>query len=79
MKCPQCRHKVEDHADFFCMRPNCYCNLPKSTVQAMAELKIIHEKFAITEQALSLIYNESGNEIAAQALAKVNDMELEYA
>lgn len=57
-KCPDCNHPVDEHADFFCMHINCYCNNGKRTATALYERELyknLYEELkAKVESSLSL-------------------------
>lgn len=45
--CPDCKHPVSQHSDFFCMHINCYCNSGKATAQAKFERDVLRKQLDV--------------------------------
>jgi outer membrane PBP1 activator LpoA protein len=55
MNCPDCKHPIELHSDFFCVHTGCSCNQGMATAKAKAERDLYKAQLeAAQEQTIEM-------------------------
>jgi hypothetical protein len=79
MNCPDCKHPVNRHDEFFCMQTGCKCNFGRATALARAERDIARKQLEVAKKAMDYVlktYDINGkpsNKLAVEMCDIVED------